>query len=156
MNRDEVLAIAIIGLAVVATMAAGSLAAVSAAEDYGALEQPAWAPPSWLFGPVWSTLYILIAISGILVWWQQRSFKTPEMALYGGQLVVNALWTPLFFAWELRGLALAWILLLDVLVIVTMVRFWPVRRLAAGLLAPYLLWICFATALNAAVWSLNR
>lgn len=156
MDEDSWIAVIAIGLAVVATSAAGSLAAVSASDDYGELDQPSWAPPSWLFGPVWTVLYVMVAVAGILLWWTQRSFKTPEMALFGGQLFVNALWTPLFFAWELRGFALAWILLLDVLVIVTIWRFWTVRRAPALLLVPYLGWILFATALNAAIWSLNR
>lgn len=149
-------ATALIALAVIATWGAGSLSALSAGDDYGALEQPDWAPPAWLFGPVWTVLYVLIAVAGILAWRELGTFRHPAMALYGGQLVVNALWTPLFFAWELRGLALAWIILLDLLVVATLVLFARVRRAAAVLLAPYLAWILFATALNAAVWALNR
>lgn len=142
-------------LAVAAAAAVGSLATLDASEQYATLDQPSWAPPGWLFGPVWTVLYGAMAVAGWRIWCQ-TGFRSPEIALFGGQLLVNALWSPLFFAWELRGLALAWIGLLDLLVAATVVLFWRRDRLAGGLLTPYLAWVLFATALNASVWWLNR
>jgi benzodiazapine receptor len=146
----------IVATAVAATWIVGSLSAVSAGADYGALEQPAWAPPSWLFGPVWTALYIGIAVAGVLAYRQLQTFNHPMMHLFFAQLAINALWTPLFFAWELRGLALAWIVTLDFLVAFIGWKLLKVNRISGGLFAPYLLWIMFATALNASVWTLNR
>lgn len=149
--------LALVGfLAVVGVAAAvGSVATLDAREQYEGLEQPAWAPPGWLFGPVWTLLYAAMAVAAWRVW-LRVGLRSPEMALFGAQLVVNALWSPLFFAWGLRGLALAWIVLLDALVAATALRFWRRDHVAGALLAPYLLWVLFATALNAAVWWLNR
>lgn len=155
MDRDRWLALVGFLAVVAAAAAVGSLATLDAREQYGALEQPAWAPPGWLFGPVWTLLYAAMAVAAWRVW-LRVGLRSPEMALFGAQLAVNALWSPLFFAWGLRGVALAWILLLDALVAATALRFWARDRVAGALLAPYLLWVLFATALNASVWWLNR
>ncbi len=142
--------------AAVAAALVGSLATVDASDRYEELEQPGWAPPSWLFGPVWTTLYAMIAVAGWLAWREVGSAWAPPLRLYWIQLVLNALWSPLFFALELRSAALAWILALDVVVALTILAFRRLNPLAALLLLPYLAWILFATALNAAVWWLNR
>ena len=142
----------LVGFAVAVTFVAvvGSLAAVSARSTYAALDLPSWAPPGWLFGPVWTVLYVLIAVSGWLVW--RRVGGDRSLTVYAVQLVLNALWTPLFFGADRYGLALAEILLLDVAVASTIVLFRARHRLAAALLVPYLAWVLFATALNAAIW----
>ncbi|TWS20218.1 tryptophan-rich sensory protein [Tsukamurella asaccharolytica] len=146
----------LVSLAAVAVVALlGGLASADAAADYAQLAQPSWAPPSWLFGPAWSALYLLMAVAAWLVWRVDPSPRNRAIQVYALQLLVNLSWSPLFFGLELRGVALAVILLLDVLVVVTIVLFWRVRRSAAVLLLPYLGWILFATALNYAVWSLN-
>lgn len=138
---------------VVATL--GGLASADAAADYGELAQPSWAPPSYLFGPVWSALYLLMAVAAWLVWRTDPRWSNPAIIVYGVQLLLNLLWSPLFFGLGWRGLALVDILILDVAVAVTIAAFWKAHRAAAVLLLPYLGWILFATALNYAVWSLN-
>jgi translocator protein len=134
----------------------GGLASINAAGFYEQLVQPAWAPPAWLFGPVWSVLFVLMGVAAWLVW-REHGFKGAATALklHLAQLVANALWTWLFFAWRLGGVALAEIAVLWLLVAATLVRFWPLHRLAAVLLLPYLAWVSFAAALNLALWRLN-
>lgn len=146
----------LISLALVAVVAVvGALAAADAGEAYGALNQPAWAPPSWLFGPVWTVLYVAMAVAAWRVWRVVGTLEDRALGVYGAQLALNLIWTPLFFALERRGLALIDILALDVLVALTLVLFWRRDRLAGALLAPYLGWVLFATALNASILWLN-
>lgn len=134
----------------------GAIASIRAAPFYGQLVQPSWAPPSSVFGPVWTVLYALMGIAAWLVW-RADSFRATRAALslFLLQLAVNALWTWLFFAWSQGALAFADIVLLWVLVVATAVSFWRIRPLAGVLLVPYLLWISFAAALNFAIWQLN-
>lgn len=136
--------------------AVGGLASVSASEFYRDLVRPSWAPPGWLFGPVWSVLYALMGVAAWLVW-RARGFGGARSALlvFLVQLAANALWTWLFFAWRQGGLAFAEILLLLALILATIVLFWRSNRLAAILLFPYLLWVSFASALTLATWRLN-
>lgn len=153
MERRDAWALVVFLVLSYAAAAIGSLAAVSAGAEYAALEAPTWAPPGWLFGPVWTALYALIAVSGWLLW--RHDPRSTEVRLWAAQLALNALWTPIFFAWGLRALALAWIVVLDAVVLVLVVRAWK-QKWPAWLLVPYLAWIVFATALNASVWWLNR
>lgn len=143
-------------LATFAAAALGSVASVQAAAFYAQLAQPAWAPPAAVFGPVWSVLYLLMALAAWSVW-RARGFSGARIALllYLVQLVVNALWSWLFFAWHRGDLALADIALLWSLVTATVIAFWRIRPWAGALLVPYLLWIMFAAALNYHVWRLN-
>ncbi len=119
---------------------------------YLELDRPPWAPPSWLFGPVWSLLYALIGVAG---WWVWRHGPSARMRLALGlwavQLLVNAAWPGVFFGLGELGWALAVIIALDVLVVATVAAVWRVRPAAAALLLPYLAWILFATALNAVI-----
>lgn len=135
---------------------AGAVASFQAKSFYGLLSQPAWAPPAWLFGPVWTVLFTMMAIAAWLVW---RSggiqANRNALTLFLIQLVFNALWSWLFFAWKLGAWAFADILLLWVLIMATLVSFWRVSKLAGALLIPYLLWVTFAGALNHALWQLN-
>ena len=136
--------------------AAGSIASIDAGSFYSTLQRPEWAPPSSVFGPVWTVLYIAMAIAAWLVWRERgRVDTTIALTLFVAQLVLNALWSWLFFAWRLGAMAFADILLLCVLVIATIVLFWRIRPLAGALLVPYLAWIAFAGALNYAVWKAN-
>ncbi len=138
------------------TAALAGLASINAAGFYGPHVQPAWAPPAWLFGPAWSVLFVLMGISAWLVW-RKHGFAGAGAALklYGAQLVANALWTWLFFAWRQGAMALAEVALLWLLIAATMVLFWRLHRLAALLLVPYLAWVSFAAALNFTLWRLN-
>lgn len=139
-----------------AAAAIGAWASVHAATFYGHLSQPVWAPPSWLFGPVWSVLYALMGIAAWLIW-RMGGFTAARKALtvFGLQLAVNALWSWLFFGWHRGALAFADIVLLWLLIVATLVAFWRVRPLAGMLLLPYLLWVSFAGVLNFVVWQLN-
>ena len=123
---------------------------------FAALAKPEWNPPSWLFGPVWTALYLLMGVAAALVWRTGRGHaRQRALAAFCVQLVVNALWTPVFFGLHSPGGALAVIVLLWLLIIVTLLQFWRVHRFAAALLVPYLAWVSFAMALNAAIWQMN-
>ncbi|MFF5095183.1 MULTISPECIES: TspO/MBR family protein [Actinosynnema] len=153
-RRHPVVGLAAFGAAVALVAVAGSLASMSAASEYQALETPSWAPPPWLFGPVWTVLYAMIAVSGWLFW--KREGVRWELGLFAAQLVLNGLWTPLFFAADLYAVALADIVLLLASIVALIVVFLRRGHRASGLLlVPYLLWVGFATALNAAIVALN-
>ncbi|MBA3589192.1 TspO/MBR family protein [Methylibium sp.] len=139
-----------------AAAAIGGFASVNAGDFYQQLERPPWAPPAWLFGPVWSVLYLMMGVAAWLVW-RARGFDGARTALvlFLVQLAANALWTWLFFAWREGGLAFAEILVLWALILGTVLAFWRVRPLAGALLLPYLAWVSFASALNFSLWQLN-
>jgi tryptophan-rich sensory protein len=126
-------------------------------EWYASLRKPTWNPPGWIFGPVWTVLYVTMAIAAWLVW-RRGGWAGQRVALllYLGQLLFNALWSALFFG--LRQPALGWvdILLLWLALVPTVAAFWNVQRLAGALLVPYLAWVTFAGTLNFALWQLNR
>ena len=136
--------------------AIGAVASADAAGFYAQLERPPWAPPAWLFAPVWSVLYLMLGVSAWLVW-RARGFARARFALslFLAQLALNALWTWLFFAWRQGALAVGGILVLAVLIVATLASFWRVRPLAGALLLPYLLWVGFAAALSVSVWRAN-
>jgi tryptophan-rich sensory protein len=152
----SLVALAISVLAVVIASGIGGLASSSSAEDYAGLQQPSWAPPSWVFGPVWTLLYAMMALAAWLVWrsgpWSQTR---PALSAYAVQLVLNAAWTPLFFGLGWRGIAFAELSVLLVVLIATVVLFLRRSRVAGWLLLPYLAWSVFALCLNFAVWQLN-
>ena len=123
---------------------------------YESLIKPSWTPPNWLFGPVWTILYIAIAVSGWLLWREVGSSAARlALGVFAAQLVLNALWSWMFFGLQRPGLALLDILLLAGTIAWMITLFWPLSRLAGGLLIPYLAWVSFATMLNAAIWRLN-
>lgn len=134
----------------------GAFASINAKDFYGQLTQPAWAPPAAVFGPVWTVLYLMMAVAAWLVW-REGGFRAHRTALtlFIVQLALNMLWSWLFFAWHLGALAFADISVLWVLIAATLLCFWRVRPLAAALLIPYLVWVSFALALNYSVWQLN-
>jgi translocator protein len=139
-----------------AASAVGAVASIQAKSFYSQLVQPAWAPPPGIFGPVWTLLYTLMGIAAWLVW-RCGGFGPNRQALtlFLLQLVFNALWSWLFFAWNLGVLALADIVVLWILIAATLVSFWRVRPVAGVLLMPYLLWVSFAAILNYSLWQLN-
>ena len=139
-----------------AASAVGAIASMQAKSFYGQLAQPSWAPPPWVFGPVWTLLYALMGIAAWLVW-RSGGFRASQQALtfFLLQLAFNALWSWFFFAWHHGGLAFADIIVLWLLIVGTIVSFWKVRPLAAVLLIPYLLWVSFASVLNYSLWQLN-
>jgi benzodiazapine receptor len=139
-----------------AAAAIGGFASAQARTFYGHLNQPGWAPPGWLFGPVWSVLYLLMGVAAWLVWRRRAaSGVIAALGFFVVQLAANALWSWLFFAWHRGALAFADIVLLWLLIAITLVMFWRVRPLAAALLLPYLAWVSFAALLCYATWQLN-
>jgi tryptophan-rich sensory protein len=137
-----------------AAAAVGAVASVDAASFYAQLSKPSWAPPAWVFGPVWSVLYALMAVAAWLVW-RSPGPRGTALGLFGVQLVANALWSWLFFAWHRGALAAVEILVLLALIVATVAAFWRASRLAGLLLVPYLLWVSFASVLMWTVWRGN-
>lgn len=139
-----------------AAAAVGAVASVHAREFYAGLVRPSWAPPGWVFGPVWSVLYTCMGIAAWLVW-KDAGFASVRKALglFIAQFVINALWSWLFFAWHRGAWAFADIVVLWILIAWTALEF-SRRRISAGvLLLPYLGWVTFATALCFSTWRLN-
>jgi benzodiazapine receptor len=139
-----------------AASAIGAMASIQAKSFYSQLVQPSWAPPPGVFGPVWTVLYTLMGLAAWLVW-RSGGFGPNRQALtlFLLQLMFNALWSWLFFNWNLGVMALADIVMLSILIVATLVSFWRVRPLAGVLLIPYLLWVSFASVLNYSLWQLN-
>ncbi len=138
--------------------AVGGLATTTGVREwYPSLAKPAFTPPSWLFGPVWTVLYVLMGVAFFLVWRGGHSSRAARSAaaLFGLQLLLNALWSPLFFGLRMPGLALLDILLLDAALLATVLAFFRVSSPAAWLLVPYGLWSAFASVLNFEIWRLN-
>jgi translocator protein len=120
---------------------------------YLTISKPSWNPPSWVFGPVWTALYAMMAVAAWLVW--RQAGWSSALLLFGIQLALNAAWSPLFFGLHRIDLALADIVLMWAAIVATTVAFWKVTPFAGWLFVPYLLWVTFATALNFALWRLN-
>lgn len=124
---------------------------------YVALEKPVLNPPSWVFGPVWTILYALMGVAAFLVWrygWEKKEVKQ-GMAIFGVQLILNAVWSILFFGAQNPLAALVNIILLLCAIVLTMAFFFRVSKPATYLLIPYLLWVSFATYLNWSIYRLN-
>lgn len=134
----------------------GALTAQSVGGWYQTLAKPAWNPPDWVFGPVWTLLYFLMGVAAWLVW--RRSGWTEArwaLLLFGVQLALNVIWSGLFFAAQAPGWAFAELLVLWIAIAATLAAFARRSRVAAALMAPYLAWTTFAAALNFAIWRLN-
>jgi translocator protein len=148
--------LALAGFMVVA-LAMGGLGGFITAQPvldwYPLLNKPSWTPPSWLFGPVWTVLYILMALAAWLVW--KKGNSRTEMLLWGAQLLLNLGWSVLFFGARSPGLGLIEIVFLWLSIAATIFAFAFKSRLAAFLMVPYLCWVSFAGALNAAIYMMN-
>jgi translocator protein len=120
---------------------------------YAGLNKPSFNPPAWLFGPVWTVLYVLIAVAGWRVW--QRDRTGWLMKLWWAQLSLNFLWTPVFFAAHQVGLALIVILLMLAVILAFIAMTWRQDRVAAWLFVPYAAWVALASVLNASIWMMN-
>lgn len=146
---------AIVAVTVLAALL-GSVASLDAPAFYQELNKPSWAPPAWVFGPVWTILFALMATSAwLVVKGRALSRSRVELALYGTQLVLNAAWTWLFFHWNLGAAAFVDVLILLVMVALTARAFYRVKPLAGWLMVPYVAWVSFASALTFAVWQGN-
>ena len=154
MNGEAILALLVFLLACTAAATPGLV--FRPGDWYRDLAKPSWRPPDWLFGPVWLLLYLSIAVSGWLVW-QRAGIDGAALGLsvYALQLVLNGLWSAVFFGLRRPDLAFAEILFLWLFILATIVAFHPVDKTAAYLLVPYALWVAFAAVLNFRVWRLN-
>ena len=150
-KRHDLVVLAGLLIAAFAVAALGSLATAGNVDGwYATADKPSFNPPNWLFGPVWTVLYAAMAVAAWLVWRQGGDIR-----VWWVQLTLNLAWTPVFFAGQWLWPALAVIVALDVAVAVTLVSFWRTSRIAGLLFVPYLAWVLFATALNAAIASMN-
>ena len=122
---------------------------------YGALIKPAINPPDWIFGPVWTVLYILMGIALFLVIESESSYRAMALKLFWVQLVLNVTWTFMFFGFESPLLGLINIVALWILIIATIFYFFAISKTAGWLLVPYIVWVSFAMFLNFSIWSLN-
>jgi len=153
-SRHHLLALAGWGLLCFAAAAMGGL--FMPGDWYASLKKPSWNPPGWIFGPVWTALYTMMAVAAWLVWRQGGWGKQRQaLLIFLAQLALNALWTPLFFGLHWAGVAFAEIILLWLAIAWTISAFWRVHRAAVWLLAPYLAWVGFAAVLNGTLWRLN-
>lgn len=124
---------------------------------YATLNRPSFAPPNWIFGPVWTTLYLLMGVAFYLIWkqgWKKKGVRTAGN-YFLAQLGLNFIWSPIFFGLKSPLIALLVIIAMWVLIVMTMKKFYPLSKPAFYLLVPYLLWVSFATILNAAIVALN-
>ena len=145
-----------IGLCFAAAGLRSLFTAPAIATWYATLNKPSWNPPNWIFGPVWSTLYLLMAIAAWLVW-RQWGFKATGLAFafFALQLALNALWSDLIFGLHNPAFALVEIIFLWLAIFATLITFRQFNTLASALLLPYILWVTFAAFLNYTIWKLN-
>jgi tryptophan-rich sensory protein len=137
------------------TVGGGLLIGVATAPGdwYAGLQKPPFNPPNWVFGPVWTVLYILIAIAGWRIW--RRDPHGAAMKFWIAQLALNFIWSPLFFSAHLPGAAFVVIIALLVVILALIMLTLDRERVSAWLLVPYALWVAFAALLNASIWWLN-
>ena len=135
----------------------GSFLTASSVRDwYPRLRKPAGTPPSWVFGPVWTALYVLMAISAWLVWLEYHAGARPALLIFFAQLALNVAWSGIFFGSRLPGVAFAEIVLLWVAIGFNILIFYLLLPVSAYLLLPYWLWVTYAAYLNFGIWRLNR
>lgn len=152
-NNGLVAVLGLFGFIVVTFCAPASGVMTLPGSWYAALNKPAWNPPAWIFGPVWTFLYLLMAVAAWLVW--KRVGWKSAIWLYLIQLALNAVWTPIFFGAHQLGWALVEIIVLWLAILVTLLTFLTVIRVAGLMLVPYLAWVSFAMFLNLTLWRMN-
>ena len=145
-------------LFLVVTFAAAGIGSLATTPNiptwYATLAKPSWNPPNWIFGPVWTILYISMAVAAWLVWRQGGIWQWP-LALFAVQLGLNAAWSWIFFGFHMPGAALIEIVALLAAIAATTIAFWPKSMAAGILMLPYLGWVAFASVLNFTIWRLN-
>ncbi len=150
---EHLVALAVFVLANLAAASSGAVFRPGA--WYAALAKPSWTPPNWAFPVVWSVLFVLNAVAGWLVWTAAGAAAAGPLAIYGASLLINASWSGVFFGARRMGLGFVIVVMLWLSIAAVMAAFAPIRPLAAGLIAPYLVWVTIAAALNLRVWQLN-
>ncbi|MBK7560247.1 MAG: tryptophan-rich sensory protein [Chitinophagaceae bacterium] len=156
MNNLTKLVIAIaIPLAIGGT--AGFFTATGVDSWYQTINKPSWNPPGWIFGPVWTTLYVMMGVALFFVWKSDvnEQLKRTAITLFAIQLVLNFFWSFIFFSQHQPGWALVEIIVMWVFILLTIFSFAPISKTAAWLLVPYISWVSFATILNYTIWKLN-
>jgi len=155
-GRNLVALAGFVALCFAVAAAGGAVTATSVETWYAGLAKPPFNPPDWVFGPVWTALYLMIAVAGWRVW-RRRGESGAWLALgaWGVQLSLNLSWSMLFFGARMIGAALVEIAVLLAAILITAALFWRIDRIAGVLLVPYTAWVSFATVLNAALWRLN-
>lgn len=156
-GREGLALAGFVGATVAVQIIASALTFPHVREWYPALARPAWTPPAWIFGPVWTALYLMMAVAAWLVW-RRAGWSEGQAALtmWIVQLALNGIWSGLFFAMRSPLAGLVDIVLLWLAIAATIFLFAPASRVAAWLLVPYLVWVGYAAALNFAIWRLNR
>lgn len=150
------LSLAVLVVVCYSAAAVGGLATAGSVSDwFQTLNRPSFQPPDWLFGPVWTVMYGLMAVAAWLVYVKTSRFRSIPMALFAVQLGLNIAWSIIFFGLHRPGLAVLDILLLLVAIIATTIAFWKVSVTAGSLMLPYLAWVVFAAVLNFSLWQLN-
>lgn len=143
-------------LCVAVEIVAGLLTSVSVKDWYLSIRKPTWTPPGWMFGPVWTYLYLSMGVAAWFVWEQRTKHKiNVAMLLFGAQLVLNMVWSGLFFGLQMPMFAFWEITLLWMAIIATLLAFWRIKRISGWLMVPYLLWVTYASALTLAIGRLN-
>ncbi len=137
-------------------IASGFSTADSISGWYQTIQKPSWNPPNWIFGPVWSILYIMMGVAVALVWHSDHELKKLAVGLFVVQFVLNLLWSYLFFGRHNITLALVEILAMWVMIVTTTIVFYRINHTAAYLMIPYLLWVSFACFLNYSIRALNH
>jgi tryptophan-rich sensory protein len=154
-------AISLVGLALSLTLTlgvgaiSGWVTAGSVSTWYTTLVKPGFNPPDWVFGPVWTTLYVLMGLAAWRAWRARKTLRHKAFALYGTQLALNFLWSILFFGLHWIGVAMADLVALFVALVATGISFARIDRIAGWCFVPYALWVGFAGVLNASLWWLN-
>jgi benzodiazapine receptor len=157
-----------LGISIAIPLMAGVIGSIFTSESvstwYQTIEKPSFSPPNWLFGPVWTTLYVLMGLSLFLVWRatstttftkDRRGRKISAFIAFGSQLILNVLWSFIFFGLRSPQLAFAEIVILLISIVVTIAIFYRISKLAAVLMIPYAVWVTFASLLNLQIWLLN-
>jgi translocator protein len=155
MSRHNILVLlGFLTLCLAVGFTAGQLTAPNIPHWYAGLAKPPFNPPDGVFAPVWSTLYVLMAVAGWRVW-RKTGWKSPALGLWAGQLALNFAWSFIFFGAHALGAALAELIVLWFMILATLIGFGRIERTAGWLLAPYLLWVGYAGVLNFSLWRLN-
>ena len=154
--RQAVCLLSLVAICFAAAGAGGAITSVSVGDWYQTLKKPSWTPPDWLFGPVWTVLYFLMALSAWLVWRRGGWFASRgSLALFGLQLILNVGWSVIFFGMRSPGFAFGEILILWLAIAATAISFWGQSTSAAIMFTPYLVWTTFAALLNFAIWRMS-
>ena len=154
-GRQVVALLAFVAICLAIGAIGGAVTSTSVDTWYRALRKPAFNPPDWVFGPVWTVLYVAMAVAAWRVWRRPGPGVRPLLWLFAVQLALNLMWSIVFFGFRQIGMALVEIVVLLAVIAITAVAFWRVDEAAGLLFVPYVAWVGFATVLNAALWHLN-